>query len=733
MQQNYTTTKTAGLGQNVGPGYPPNASWDDPNGITGAGDPAFIGFFEGGQGGDLLVASQFGFDLPDFAVVDGVSIDVTGSQTGCHGYISLSVGTEPKESGAFPQTYGNNVDLWGAEEITPAAINDSSFGMNVALGDVSGGDGIAEVSLIEITVYWHVELTAAPADVPTRVVYKTYTHEGRYLGELPDVDNPFAFAQDINSAGATIDVVCARKAENTITTEPLLTDDDEPILTDDDLPILADDNHVTLATADSPTDAIFKNSNRIKVWMYNHWHPNGKLMFSGQVNKVSFQYGGSDSSVKLHVISDGLDTTNLVVRGFPFNYTTDVSQTSQTTYSEVTQGSGLISGLHDRWGQTWLTGPAVTNVGAIDLRLQGAALVTLEVYDNPNGNLLGSATKQVSNASAAVVQFEFPQLIPVESSRTYFWAVQVNEGQTIRVYRSNTNVYANGTRYRSQYAGGSGGGSWQTLALQADFYFVTKYGTPTTTATYSNQDPITGIMSDVLKDYNARGGYIKERNFQAAGHNLTYTFNVAFIFDALKSMIEVAPPHFYSYIDLGDGAIDILPVSQTADFTVVRGRDVNQLDLVLSIEQVKNYFLFTGGEVSPGVNLFREYSDTNSISRTGIRTGTRGNNRVVQVSAANAIGDRAIEEEASETQETSVTVLSTTMDTTLLTPGKTIGFRNFGHLIDSMVLQIVRREFNTASVTLTLGRMPLRMSDELQRINLDVFNEQTVNNPSAPS
>jgi hypothetical protein len=73
------------------------------------------------------------------------------------------------------------------------------------------------------------------------------------------------------------------------------------------------------------------------------------------------------------------------------------------------------------------------------------------------------------------------------------------------------------------------------------------------------------------------------------------------------------------------------------------------------------------------------------------------------------------------------------MDHSLLTPGKTLGFKNYGNFIDTIVQPIVRREFHTKYAVLTLGKMPIRQADEVQRINRELLNEQTIANPNAPS
>lgn len=729
MQENYQSTKAAGLGQNVGPGYPPNASWNDPNNIIADdGNDAWIGFFEGGQDGDSLVASNFGFSFPPGAVIDGVAVTVDGSNFGCFGDITISPAGS-KDVGALDQTYGSNTDLWGATEITAADIE--SLSVSIGLSDVSGGDGSATVDYLEVTVFWHIETPQIETDVPTRIDYKVYSREGNYLGLLPNVTSKLAFPEDINSAGTSIVITCGKYVNNEVTVDPLLTEDGEVITTENDLPILATSTDLLVTTGASPDQSIFKNSNRVKAWLYNKYYPNGKLMFSGQINRINFKYGGGDASVKLTIYSDGLDLNNFIARGYPVSYTNDVSQTSQNGYVTVTQDSK--SAGWQRYGQTWRTGGSTTNVGAITLKLLGTATVTLSIYDAPNGNLLGSVTKSVSAGSATDIQFDASQLIDVESSDDYFMAVSVAEGQSIRVYKHGTSsTYANGSMYSSSYAGGSGGGVY--YEEEGDFYFITKYGTPTTSATYSSDDPVTDMASGIFQDYNDRGGLVRKRDFEATGLSLTYSFVVAFIYDALKKILELSPSGYYAFIDVGTAEIDIKQTSATPDFTVVRGRHINELNLELTIEQVKNYLLFNGGDTG-GTNLYRDYKDTESSSLYGLRTAAKTDNRVTLTATADAIGDTFIEESSDEQQETSLVVLNEHIDITLLTPGKTIGFKNFGNFIDDLVLQVVRREGNYSDgwANLVLGRLPVRMNDRVQQINRQLLNEQTINNPSSPS
>lgn len=725
MLINYTTTKLPTVGASSAIGGA--SAWSNPSRITADdGSSASWGAFAGAQM-SAITGSSFAFDIPDFAVIDGISVLIDGSQTGCYGNVSLNIaGTTGKAIGTLATTYGGPTDLWGATEITLADIN--SISVTAEANDVSGGDGIAGMDYMSVTVYWHLSVDVAPSDVPTRVDYKAFARDGSYLGLIPNVSSELKFSQEKNSSGATLEIKSAQDLREVTEIGVLQTEDDLDILTESDIAILTESTDIKVTTGDNDDYAIYKNSNRIEAWLYNYWYPNGKRMFKGQVNKVTFSYGGTGDSVNLLVYSDGFDTSNYIARGLPASLTLDVSQASQngTFTTEVYSFGGW-----EKYGQTWIAGAGNDNLGAITLLLQGTANVTVSVYDAPNGNLLGSATRSVSAGSATEYQFLFAPLITITPLSTYFFTTSVGSGQSILVYKHGTaGTYANGTAYNSSYSGGSGGGSWTPAT--GDLYFKTYEGTLTTTATFTSDDPVTEIASAVLADYNTRGGYITENDFDATGLSVSYTWIMATIYDVLNKVIELSPLGWYFYIDVGNALIDIKQQSVTPDFTIVGGKDIHQLDVALSIENVSNQLLFTGGP-NPTTNLYRSYIDSESSAKYGLRTQTKTDNRVTLTATADAIGETFIEENSDEIQETRITVLNKTIDITLLTPGKTIGFVNLGSLIDSFVLQIVRRDYTPDAVVLTLGRLPVNLSTTVQSLNRGLLNEQTLNNPTTPS
>lgn len=733
MDQNYQSTQAPTVASTSAGGKTPGSAWSNPNNIL-ANDAASAtwGAYAPGQEASIT-GSVFGFPtIPASAVIDGIQVNPTGSRSAGGVDVSINVpGTTAKGSATLNAPLGGSTDKWGATTITPAQI----AGLTVTVNgyDISGGTATMSLQYVTVTVFWHISPVTAPADVPTRVAYKVYSRNKKYLGNLPNVKSILAFPQEINSSGALLDITCATDLRNVTTTDKLLTESGLDILTEDDFPIYAESTDMKLAEGSSADDAIFKNSNIIKAYLYNYWYPNGKLMFTGQINRIGFTHGSSSDFVNLKVYSEGYDMSNYIARGYPFTYTADVSQLASGSSVTASQNNGDKGAGWNLYGQTFKTGVATTNLAALMIRLLGASSVSLIIYDQPNGNQLARVDKDVNTGGAwQDVQFELSSLLAVTPNTNYFFALWFTSpgNPSILMANASTDVYANGAMYNSNYGGGSGGGSFYQMA--GDLYFATYSGTPTTITTYATQDPVTSTMDKILLDYNNRGGKIKKRNFVAAGYNVTYTFNMATVLDAMKKVIDLSPRGYYSYVDLGQSVMDIGKIGTTADFTVVKGRDLNSLEIAMTTEQIENYLLFVGGEVS-GTNLFREYKDATSAANYGLRTKAMSDNRVTVNATADAIGTSFIAENASEAHETQITVLNKNMDITLLTPGKTIGFRNFGSIIDKLMLQIVRREYSPESVTLTLGQLPVNLTDEIQDIMRGLLNEQTVKNPSSPS
>lgn len=1052
-----TTNKAPTVGANVGPGYPPNASWSNPGNITtDNATSATWGAFEGGQGGDSLQGTTFGFGIPANAVIDGISLTVDGSRSGIFGDIVLLgiTGGTGKDIGSLAETYGGSEDLWGATSITPAEVNASGFGVSITPNDTSGGDGIASVDYLTITVFWHYDVDVADAEVPQRYDYKMFSSGGSFLGNLPNVISDYNTKLSLNSVGAGLNVEVATTPDTTgdlpvnigslntwlqggwakrqrvtipkgsitgalssfpvylnladlgndfwgnvdsagddirittrygatelpfelvgfnsttkvgqlwfkadltieednwfyiyygnasaaayavtdaygrnnvwtdyygvyhletnandstveanngaavaspthesakigqgvhlngttqyinlggatsgldndaagettfevsgwfkydLTTNPSAVStifsvntaaggnvlfvqiDTNSLITvydggtaayeitgSDDLTdgeyhffsysrngstgtLYADGVQIGTHTANftltagdlwsigqewdtaTPTDffdgiideikvrksniatgwqlaqynnqnvptdfyevggmesedegapdTLIKNGNLIEVWEYSFYHPNGKKMFGGQVNRVDAKFAPTgDNIISMSCHSDGRDMDNFVARGAPFSYTDDQTQTTNDathTVSAPSMGAGW-----ERCGQTFIVGGGVTNLGRVRLKLTGTANVTVQIDNNTQyvGGLLGSVTQSVNTGGvAAVVDFVFGDFIDVVAGEDYFISISVDDGQSIQVhFKNSTNPYANGAMYTSSYGGGGGGGYEEQSG--DDLYFTTAFGTPSTNATYTSKDPTTEMLVPIMDDYALRGGLITydDDTIDATGRSLTITFKVNTIYEALNKILDMSPSTFYYYVDLGTNILYFKDTNTNADYFLTKGRHIESLDLSMSIENVVNQVLFSGGETA-GVNLFSQYDDAVSKALYGVRLTRKSDNRVLVQATADAIGGSAIRKHKDEQYNTKVTVLARTMDISLFRPGQTVALRGFGSFVDNLLLQITDIYYSPERATLSLGTLPIKFSAQMEKMLRDMIAEQTVNNPSAPS
>ena len=120
-----------------------------------------------------LKATNFGFSIPPGATILGIKVDVYRSangQTGSNAVLDSQVkiiradGTVGALNKAGASTwptpitdaqYGSSSDFWGESNWTPAAINNSNFGVALAVaGNASGANRTASVDSVQVTIYY---------------------------------------------------------------------------------------------------------------------------------------------------------------------------------------------------------------------------------------------------------------------------------------------------------------------------------------------------------------------------------------------------------------------------------------------------------------------------------------------------------------------------------------------------------------------------------------------------
>jgi VCBS repeat-containing protein len=131
---------------------------------------------------NYLRATGFGFTIPTTAIIQGIEVQIERSEANTQtatifdNVVSLVknnvvTGQDKGTSTAWPTTdaiatYGGSSDLWGTTW-TPADINNANFGVVLSVGRTSGGNEIARVDHMTITVTYFVPSAQGPQSSST--------------------------------------------------------------------------------------------------------------------------------------------------------------------------------------------------------------------------------------------------------------------------------------------------------------------------------------------------------------------------------------------------------------------------------------------------------------------------------------------------------------------------------------------------------------------------------------
>lgn len=569
--------------------------------------------------------------------------------------------------------------------------------------------------------------------IPKSYIYKVYRN-GIYLGDLPNVTSEFKYSQDINSAGSQTTIVVGESADTSGLAPDNLTAEDDTLLTAEDGTQLTTERAPEIIGNNTP-GILVRNGNKVKVWEFSNYTPNGKVMFSGDIERWEAGFGGSQSSdqITLYIYSDGQELGNYVIPGSNSLFV-DQQQTAQNDWFGTTN-FGIAGGIYA--GQEFVVGAGVTNIAAITVHLatgDGVSQpVTLYLWNNVNEAItqavpLATSTQTITSGVDADYQFIFSAPINAIPGGQYFFAV--GRLDDLKVYINDADVYMGGS-FHIISIDGSG---HNITALSQDVYFRTYYSSLTTQKTFTSEDP-SNIFKDIIDNYRSQGGLLNYSTgtIDLTGISTTYTFALASILEGIQVCSKLSPYTWYWYVDLGTNILYFKNASTTADFTLTKGIDIADLDLVATTENVKNKLFFSGGDTGSGLNLFTTYSDTTSIINNGIRLDRQSDNRVTLQGTADTIGSAFIATNKDEQYQTIVVITDQTRDISLFKPGKIIGFRGFGTFVDSLLIQIVRIDYTPDNVTLTLGALPPRLNATIQQALADINAIQTVANPDIPS
>lgn len=581
------------------------------------------------------------------------------------------------------------------------------------------------------------------ADIQKTYQYQVYKGSV-FLGVLQNVTSDFSYSQDINSNAVQIAVEVGLSADVADIPVQPLQDEAGNNLLDESGNILYEERAVDVVGSLNPR-ALIQEDNNLKVYEISTDNPNGKIVFDGWIEDWNALMGSNDDKITFTAISKGADLVDYLIEGAS---QVDVSQTTapDTGVSFYENGDKFFG--WNFFGQSWVVGVSATNLSAIAVKLAGHATipqnVTINVYsDSLFTTLLGTATRSIVGSTPTEYAFTFDSVLSVVAGNTYYFSITTDGGSSVGLtvyYKSGSNVYANGTMYNSNYAGGSGGGGWYPVPIGSyadlsDLYFKTYYTGGATSSPLLSQDPTT-MLQTIIASYNNLGGTITADPAMAlTGITASYTFKVNTILEGVQKVLDLAPANWYYYVDPATGILYFKPTPTTATHKFIKGRHFNQLAIGGSVEDVRNVVYFSGGDDGTGTstNIFRKYINTASLALRRRRLERLSDNRVTRTDTADLIVNNFLSEHATTDYNSPISIAAGTYDITTINVGDTVQAEGFGNFADALLLQIARVNKRPDGVDIQLGVLLQRQSDALIQALADLDKLQTIDNPASPS
>lgn len=419
---------------------------------------------------------------------------------------------------------------------------------------------------------------------------KVYDQNDNYITTWKDIVSDIHFNNEINSAGGELKFNLARNAGD----------------------------------YGEGTDVSF--GNRVKVYVFDN-ESDGDLLFQGFISAYNPIY--KDDYVEVTVLSYGAELNDYIVESG------DVAYISQTV------NNATLHGYDDRpyyssfnaLAQTF-TVAANKTISSVDLKLTttGSAGFYVQIKEmvgaipshSTDPDLATGTINVTGTINAEVKNCVFNQTVQCITSKTYY--IEVWASLNTKIHTSSSNSYANGRVYEDFFAGAawigySSTGIDNTISANDDFYFVLyEYG-GSTTSIYTSQEP-TAILSDIIENYQSRGGKLIEplstlaplisqplktiltsTGAWATAHAQIITPRINTTFDTIQingSGTFYGPLYIYS----GNPALDILNVIAGSPSYTVSGSNT----LVATS---------TNSNITPDTNGYAQFYFTNTTLTAG--------------------------------------------------------------------------------------------------------------------
>ena len=560
-----------------------------------------------------IVMSMFKSSLPNDAVVNGIDL-----------YLYATQG-----STFYPPSYPFIGRLFNAK--MSVTYNFDSDGMNLfGLGEGRG--------FFKAAGYGH-----KTEELERRYQYMVYS-KGQFLGELNDVAETPTIRTALNSFPSDVKIDVPRNADSDYLEtdvleivddgepEPLVTERSETIDTTGDTvksfgtgTIIDVNNNVDIYeyygnyegfVLDDGEPLLFDDLNEMEVPIGS---PEGSVYFSGYISKYDVTYGkDARKTSKLTMLSHTDEYNNILLEKTDEDFVTISGSDSslfaglgrEPSYYPATDNSAVGQSFIFSGKKTLsVVYVKVKRLGASDMLPAQYPVVTMRlVLGNPAD---GGAT--LATVSTSIVQntpywqaFALPSDITLNASQRYslifttelFLTGQYSAVYPVQFYSDTT--YADGVAYYETITRNwkSEAPVWNTATGYDMQIRLATRGGQTLVPMYS-KDPST-MFKDIIDFGRNRGSMVKylENSIEMSGTVVSAKFNMQSLKEAIDAAISYSPTDWYWYIDQSDLTLYLNQRSEDVSHIFTLGKDIEELKIEKSMEDLVNEVYFTGGNAT---------------------------------------------------------------------------------------------------------------------------------------
>lgn len=670
-----------------------------------------------------LAVSGFNFNLPDDAVINGLQVRLY------HANESAGGGTTQ------PRLYDVQVQVTYTWAPTVKA-------KGVAMGGV------------------YVIGQVNPPDPEKHLRHRVFDHStGLLVNEWNDVATEVTWTEQINNPLANATLTMARSDNTKLPIVDTLVDEDgtTDLVYEDDDAILLDlaagiglgagsDIDVNLDYLLTAYYGLFEEElledgeplllENDEVMLLDTVGPAGVDLFSGYLSNWEADWGESDD-VKVNILSQSNDLNNIPLMTADTAYVTsdtptgstgvsgwgpsDFSERGQTFTLAAQKKISRITLTGRRWG-----GLSTTKFPRLSLSLYNGTPTSLGLF-------IDSTFVDVANIDDGIINLVFntPLTLP---AGTYCFMVSTDDLKS-----GGNEIYPVTLATGTSYAGGASyyrlgkNGSW-TLDSGVDLIFTVWENGGNTTVPMNSMDP-TNIFRQIIDYARTQGAVINYQleDMPPTNTMVSYTFKGNTIKEALDKALELLPTDWAYRYDFGTNRLSIFPRPTTVLHTATLGNNIVKMKLKRTMEKIINDVFFSGGQVTPGVNLFIRVSNPTSIKAWRRGLLKLSDNRVIIDATARLLAQVAIDRGDTPLYSGSLTLGNTDFPIEEVKVGELIGNAGFGSFVDDLNLQLMSRTYNTDTISGNLETLPAKVSKRIEDIKRNLDQQEQENNPVSPS